>query len=164
MPRLNCRSPVVLSVYVCSLLFSASASGTTTITNGTNFIFNSSLDLQIGGLLPGAEHDQIHATGFVLIDGELNLSLINSWTPSLDDVYTLILANQIVGPAGGPPEFTNVNYPPLVPDLQFVLEFMLDASEPQALVLRVTAAPVPLPGAIWLFLPALLSVASRRRQ
>lgn len=123
-----------------------------TITNGTNLIFNSSLEMEIGGLTPGEEHDQIIATGFVLLAGELDIVLINSWVPSIDDVYTLILANEIFFDEGFEPGFANINYPDLEPGLRFLLDFNLDPNGVDSLELRVAA--VPIPGAVWLLLSA----------
>lgn len=135
-----------------------------TITNGTNLIFNSFLEMELGGLTPGSEHDQIDATGFVVVGGILDVVLINGWVPELGDLYTLILAEQIVSqsPTGDPtaPAFAAINFPELEAGLRFLLDFNLDPSGRDSLVLRVAA--VPLPGALWLALGGLAVVLRRR--
>lgn len=133
-----------------------------TITNGENLIFNSFLEIELGGLVPGSEHDQIDATGFVLIGGDLEITLINSWAPSLGDAYTIIMAEQIVSAGGAPPAFSSVSFPELSEGLRFVLDFDLDENGHDELVVRVAA--VPLPGAVWFAMTGLLVLLRNRRQ
>ncbi len=136
-----------------------------TITNGENFLFNSVLELELGGLTPGAEHDQVQATGFVGLGGLLDIVLIDGWVPSLDDAYVLILADEIFSldaqnqPVS--PRFAQVNFPGVAAGLRFLLEFNLNPAGQDSLVLRVAA--VPLPGAIWMLVPALAVLVRRRR-
>lgn len=140
------------------------AYATTSIINGENLLFNSDLELDLGGLTPGTEHDQILATGVVGLGGTLNILLIDGWVPSAGDLYTLILAEQIVslGPQNQfiSPSFAQVNYPALLPGLNFLLDFNLDPSGQDAMVLRVTS--VPLPAALWMLAPAVALLMRRR--
>jgi len=49
----------------------------------------SELNLQVGGLNPGAEHDQLQVTGAALIDGKLGVSVINGYQPNPCDAYAV---------------------------------------------------------------------------
>ncbi len=141
------------------------AQATTSITNGGNLIFLSTLELELGGLTPGAQHDQILATGFVALGGTLDIVLVNSWVPSDGDVYTLIRAEQILSldAQNQPlfPSFAQVNYPELSPGLNFLLEFNLDPAGQDSMALSVTS--VPLPPAIWMLGAGLAGLLTRRR-
>jgi len=57
----------------------------------------SMLLMEIGGLTPGSEHDQIMATGGLLFDGELMVELISGFTPSAGDVFQLFDSDQLLG-------------------------------------------------------------------
>jgi hypothetical protein len=45
------------------------------------FTPSSTLIMEIGGTLPGGEHDQIEASGVIAANGTLQVTLINSFTP-----------------------------------------------------------------------------------
>ncbi len=51
-----------------------------------------SLIMDIGGRLPGVEHDQLLVTGDVRLDGTLQVRLANAFTPDLGEEFTLITA------------------------------------------------------------------------
>jgi len=48
------------------------------------------LDIEIGGLLAGDEFDQLLITGLAMLDGTLNISLINSFLPSAGDSFMIM--------------------------------------------------------------------------
>ncbi|MDA8745457.1 Ig-like domain-containing protein, partial [Rubripirellula amarantea] len=52
--------------------------------------------VELGGLLPGttsANHDQINATGFALLDGTLDVQLTNGFTPTVGDSFVIMTAS-----------------------------------------------------------------------
>ncbi len=61
------------------------------------------LDIELGGTLATVQHDYLAVSGFTFLGGELNLSLINSFTPTSDQVFTIL---DSLGPITG--DFINV--------------------------------------------------------
>ena len=49
----------------------------------------STLTMEIGGTSPGAQHDQLNVAGQLAVDGTLNLSLINGFTPAAGQSFNL---------------------------------------------------------------------------
>ena len=68
-----------------------------------------SFDVEIGGLTPGSEHDQINlnGTGNATLDGELNVSLIPPFSPQAGDSFTILTSVSRSG------TFAVENLPPL---------------------------------------------------
>ena len=52
---------------------------------------------EIGGLLPGTQHDQVNAAGQATLAGTLDVSLIDDFTPSAGDTFEVLTAASIVG-------------------------------------------------------------------
>jgi hypothetical protein len=48
------------------------------------------LNIEIGGLTPVTQHDQLKVTGAATLSGTLNLSLVNGYTPNANDTFTFI--------------------------------------------------------------------------
>ena len=67
-----------------------------------NFNSGSALEIELGGLTPGTEHDQFIVDGNVTLDGSLVISFINGFSPEFNDLVTILSADSITG------EFTNV--------------------------------------------------------
>jgi uncharacterized repeat protein (TIGR01451 family) len=66
-----------------------------------------SLNVEIGGLIPGSDFDQISETGDVTLDGALNVSLINGFAPADGNSFTIINnqgSNPVSGNFAGLPE------------------------------------------------------------
>lgn len=61
------------------------------ITYGGDVIFGNLLTLQmeLGGLTRGTQYDAMNVAGKLTFGGTLNVALINSWQPTLGDVYNL---------------------------------------------------------------------------
>src|SRR5262249_8808764 len=55
------------------------------------------LDIEIGGLTPGAEHDYLHVDGTAALDGALNIALINDFVPDAGDLFTFLSFNRVAG-------------------------------------------------------------------
>ncbi len=48
--------------------------------------------IEIGGTTPGTAHDQINHVGSAALGGTLNVQLINSYTPTIGDSFTIMTA------------------------------------------------------------------------
>ena len=68
----------------------ANSAGLITITG--NYVQSSAgaLSMEIGGLVAGTAHDQIHVAGLVTLGGVLNVSLINEFVPANGNTFRLI--------------------------------------------------------------------------
>lgn len=64
------------------------------------------LDMEIGGLQRGTQYDAFDITGTMVLDGQLKLTLINSFNPALGDQFDLFN-----GTTTG--TFSSFNFPPL---------------------------------------------------
>lgn len=112
-------------------------------------------DIEIGGLLPGSEYDQLIVLGQAnLVDSILNLRFINGFVPNQGDVFEWLVADQpLTGPA------------PL--RVKVFSDLALIDGEMDGRRFYVNAVtPVPLPPAVWLYGAGLLMVAgvTRRRR
>jgi T5SS/PEP-CTERM-associated repeat protein len=73
------------------------------VTLGTSSI----LRMELGGTIPGAEHDQLDVLGNVTLGGTLNVVLTAGFAPQDGDLFTLMVYDS----SGG--SFSAENYPPL---------------------------------------------------
>ena len=64
------------------------------------------LAVQIGGTIPGTEHDQLFVTGNASLGGTLNTTLLNNFAPSPGNVFTVIRAGGTVSGT-----FSTTNFP-----------------------------------------------------
>jgi hypothetical protein len=48
------------------------------------------LSIELGGLTPGTQYDQLAVTGPASLDGELNVSLVNGFVPNPGDRFTIL--------------------------------------------------------------------------
>ena len=71
------------------------------VLESTNTLF-----LEIGGVIPGTEYDRLEIDGTAMIDGTLDVSLINGFTPSVGNNFGFLFAN---GGFGG--SFSALNLP-----------------------------------------------------
>ncbi|MDZ4804357.1 MAG: CARDB domain-containing protein [Candidatus Eisenbacteria bacterium] len=55
------------------------------------------LNMELGGLTAGTTYDRLAVSGAVTIDGTLNVSLINGFTPSLGDSFRVVTAGSVNG-------------------------------------------------------------------
>ena len=49
------------------------------------------LNIEIGGTMPGTGYDQLVVTGQVTLDGTLNVSLLGGFAPNIDDAFRVLL-------------------------------------------------------------------------
>jgi glucose/arabinose dehydrogenase len=86
-----------------------------------------SLAIEIGGTAPGLGYDQLTVTGGGTLVGGLTVTLINNFTPSIGQSFTILTANHVDG------TFTEML--PSVPGLFFDVVY-----NPQSVVLTVSTA------------------------
>jgi len=63
------------------------------------------LAIEIGGVLPGDDHDKLVVGGIATLDGTLDVTLINGFALSGDLLFDVLDFNSVVG------DFTNFNLP-----------------------------------------------------
>lgn len=86
-----------------------------------------SLEIELGGISPGMDYDQVIITGESNLDGKIDVLLANGFVPQFNDTFTVLTAKAITG-------MPDTNLPAL-PGI-FALEF--EIAESQA-VISVTA-------------------------
>ena len=70
------------------------------------------LQIEIGGLLPGEQHDVLDVTGMAVLGGTLELILLNGFVPEVGESFVIMTAGAMSGTfdeVNGPAEF-EVNY------------------------------------------------------
>ena len=55
------------------------------------------LEMEVGGTIPGAQHDMLIATGTASLAGRLNVPIINGYVPHVNDEIQLLLASSVTG-------------------------------------------------------------------
>jgi hypothetical protein len=55
------------------------------------------LNVALGGLTPGTKYDQLVTSGHATLDGTLDITLINGFTPSAGDVFTILTYSAFSG-------------------------------------------------------------------
>ena len=71
--------------------------GNTTIGGDFTQQSDATVAIDIGGLAAGSAHDLVGIGGTAVLDGELQVSLINGFVPDASDVFTPLGASHIVG-------------------------------------------------------------------
>lgn len=79
-----------------------------------------SLEVEIGGLLPGSEHDQLAVADVLSLGGTLDVNLINGFMPEVGDQFDILAANDLQG------KFDDLQLPSLTGGLQWVLDYQSD--------------------------------------
>jgi hypothetical protein len=74
-------------------------SGAGQLTINGNYTQTSSgvLNIDLGGLTPGTQYDQLVVSGTVTLDGTLNITLVNGFTPSTGDTFTILTYSAFTG-------------------------------------------------------------------
>ncbi len=94
------------------------SAGTLSLSNTFTQNAAASLDIEIGGMLVGAQHDRLAITGTATLAGTLNVSLINGFSPEGSQSFVLLTAGSING------TFDTVNLPALAPFKSWQLEYL----------------------------------------
>lgn len=84
--------------------------GILTIDGDYTQLSDGSLEIEIAGLTPGSEHDQLDVTGAAMLGGRLDVPLIDSFTPAVGDEVVFLTAASVTG------AFENYNFPNELPD------------------------------------------------
>ena len=71
--------------------------GSNAIVGDYNLLAGSTLEIEIGGTAAVTEHDFVSVSGNVLLDGLLEISLIDSFTPDSTDTFTVFTAGTLTG-------------------------------------------------------------------
>jgi autotransporter-associated beta strand protein len=121
-----------------------------------NVIYTPSTNLvmELGGLSRGGQYDAFDITGTMVLNGTLDIDLINAFSPSLGDQFLLfqgISGGSFVG------AFSSFSFPALNPGLAWDTSLLYSNG-----ILQVVAA-VPEPGSLASLLLLSLVFASRRR-
>ena len=118
----------------------------------------STLEIDLGGLVAGAEHDQLQVSGGASITGLLEVLLIDGFTPSVGDEFMILdVANDVNG------EFLGLADGDLVDSFNGVnLRISYQSGDGNDVSLLATSA-VPEPSTALLLLAGCLSVVYRRR-
>jgi hypothetical protein len=93
------------------------------------------LVIEIGGLIPGAEHDQINHSGAAGFSGELTVELLAGFEPGLGDSFTILTYASHTG------EFDTFNLPTLATGLEWQVNY-----GPSDLTLEIVGGGDPLIG------------------
>ena len=126
------------------------------------FGFDHVLIMEIAGLLSGDKYDVLSGTpgtSSAVLDGILDIDLLDMFAPSNGDYFDLIMAESITG------DFTSLLYPELTGGLLWDLTLYEDFSG-MTDVLRLSVSSVPVPAAVWLFgsgFIGLVGVARRKK-
>lgn len=84
-------------VFANGSTLSPGQSAGTFLTDDANLQAGSTFAVELGGLTAGTEYDQLLAAGDVIIDGDLVITFIDGFIPSMNDVFTIIDADSVTG-------------------------------------------------------------------
>jgi autotransporter-associated beta strand protein len=117
--------------------------------NSFSLVDTTTLSLEIGGLTPGTEHDQLSFTGIGVLDGALNIELIGGFQPVEGDTFVVINGGTLSG------AFDVMNLPGLVPGLFW--NYVQSANS-------TTLVVIPEPSGAALLATATVALVARRRR
>jgi hypothetical protein len=114
---------------------------------------------QTGGTLAielgSSAYDSLHITGSAAIAGTLKVNLYNGYTPVVGSYFDILLANGITG------TFTGLDVPA---GWAWNVDYLDANNDSMNDTVRLSANAVPIPGALWLFGPALAGLVGLRRR
>ncbi len=73
------------------------SAGNLAVTGNWNQGANGTLEIEIGGLIPDTEHDQLSVSGAVNLDGTLDLRGLNGFVPAIGNQFTVLTAASVNG-------------------------------------------------------------------
>jgi hypothetical protein len=129
--------------------FSPGLSPIETTVSNLVLVDTSTLLIELGGLSPGSEYDVLHVTGELLLDGTLEMVLINGFMPSVGDTFTIMTFDSATG------DFDSYTGMDLGSGLSLEAEMTANA---------ITLTAIPEPSAFVLAVLGLLSFGLTRRR
>ncbi len=107
----SCRTRLIVPCALAALVgvSVAEAAPTQQIIGSAAFGSGNVLLMEIGGPTPGTEHDQLVVTGTLIVDGTLQVALLNGFAPMVDNEFTLIDVTSFGGALQG--EFATFDLP-----------------------------------------------------
>ena len=94
-----------------------SSPGTITVDGDYTQESTGTLSMELGGTTPDTEFDQLVVTGAAALDGTLDVSLINEFSPELGDSFTILTYGSHTG------SFETLNMPDLDPGLAWEVAY-----------------------------------------
>jgi T5SS/PEP-CTERM-associated repeat protein len=138
------------------------STGLTTVNGNYSQDINSTLAIEIGGLIAGSEYDVLDVTGIASLAGILDIDLYDLgsglFEPAHGDTFDIVTAESITG------EFDFLSLVSLGNGLSWQVDYLVDAINTTDVVRLSVISAVPIPNAVWLFGSGLigLTVFSRR--
>ena len=134
--------------------------GLMTINGDYNQDGASTLEIELGGLIPGTEYDVLDVNGTATLAGTLDVVAYDLggglFAPQLGDSFDVIVADTISG------SFDSTTLFALGTGLQWQVDYIHDALNYD--VLRLSVAAVPLPAGVWMMLPGLVGLVMVQRR
>lgn len=134
--------------------------GTSLISGDYEQLADAILQIEIGGLIPGVEHDVLAIEGTAVLGGTLELLLYDfgsgPFKPTAGDSFEILSAETVIG------EFRSLSLAMLDEGLSWDIEYFRDGAGSDYVRLVVSAVPVP--AAVWLFGTALIGLVGFRKR
>ncbi len=130
--------------------------GTLTINGNYSQGAGGTLAIQLGGVVQGTSYSFLNVSGEATLTGTLDVDLYGNFQPSSGNYFDILVAKSITG------NFSSLDLPTgwawSIAYLDLVgHDGVLDT-------VRITANAVPIPGAVWLFAPALAGLVGLRKR
>jgi hypothetical protein len=95
--RISGGGAIAGDLAVAGMLAPGDSAGTLNVSGNVTLAESSVVDIELGGLIAGSQHDLLDIDGGLALDGTLHVSLIDGFRPDSGDLFTVLTANQLVG-------------------------------------------------------------------